>query len=517
MKKTLTAVVTGGLLAGGAAIPAAARAAERPRATIAWRACTDAELVKAGAQCGTLQVPLDHARPDGRQITLALSRVRHTVPAHRYQGVMLVNPGGPGGSGLGLATLGAGVPKGAGKAYDWIGFDPRGVGASRPALACDDKVTAYDRPYYVPETRALERTWLARARDYARKCAAAGGALLDHVKTADNVRDMDNIRRALGVRQINFYGFSYGSYLGQVYSTRYPGAVRRMVLDGVVDPRKVWYRSNLLQNKGYDRNAGIFFDWVAKHDDAYALGTSGRAVARKYYAELAKVRRQPAGGVIGPAELNDAMLNVTYSVQAWPDTAAAFAALVNKRDVKPIKETYDAVYPQGPGSDNSYAMYLATQCTDARWPRDWSRWRRDNWRSHAEAPFETWGNAWFNAPCRYWRAEPGTPPRVDGRQAPPILLIGETLDAATPFAGALEVRRRYPRAVLVEGAGGTTHASSLNGVACVDDTVAQYLATGALPVRRSGSRADRLCEPLPQPQPTAAGAAQPAGELSRMR
>lgn len=112
---------------------------------------------------------------------------------------MLTNPGGPGGSGLGLATLGSDVPDGAGSTYDWIGFDPRGVGASTPSLSCDVAIDGYNRPYYVPQTPALEQTWLNRSRDYARKCGTAGGALLDHVTTLDTVQDMESIRQALGV------------------------------------------------------------------------------------------------------------------------------------------------------------------------------------------------------------------------------------------------------------------------------------------------------------------------------
>ncbi|MBU2665059.1 alpha/beta hydrolase [Actinoplanes bogorensis] len=484
-------------------------------AGILWGKCTDADLVKAKAQCAQLSVPLDYERPKGTTISLALSRVRHTVPDGKYQGVMLVNPGGPGGSGLALATLGGLVPKGAGNAYDWIGFDPRGVGASKPALSCSGDVTAYNRPSYVPVTAALEKTWRQRSKDYARKCAKAGGELLDHVKSADNVRDMDSIRRALGVQQINYYGFSYGTYLGQLYASRYPRAVRRMILDGVIDARTVWYRSNLDQNVAFDRNANIYFDWIAKNDKTFGLGRDGRSMGQAYYGLLAKLRKSPAGGVIGPDEVNDVVLLATYNVSVWPVVAAAFAALVRKGDSGPVKKLYDENYPQGAGSDNGYAMYLATLCTDARWPQDFDRWKRDAWRQHAKAPFVTWANTWYNAPCLSWAAQPGRPAEVDGRQAPPVLLISETLDAATSFEGALETRRRFPKAALVEGAGGTTHASSLSGVACVDNTVADYLERGALPARRPGNRSDRLCDPLQPPaanQPAATGPAPAADQ-----
>src|SRR5439155_22851876 len=137
----------------------------------------------------------------------------------QYQGIMLVNPGGPGGSGLVLSILGNFVPNHAGDYYDWIGFDPRGVGSSRPAISCMPDYFHGNRPYYVPVSQFLMREWTTRAAKYAAACARKNGALLDHMTTADNARDMDSIRTALGASQINYYGFSYGTYLGQVYAT----------------------------------------------------------------------------------------------------------------------------------------------------------------------------------------------------------------------------------------------------------------------------------------------------------
>jgi hypothetical protein len=161
------------------------------------------------------------------------------------------------------------------------------------------------------------------------------------------------------------------------------------------------------------------------------------------------------------------------------------------------------LYGTPPFDDNGYAIYLAVQCTDVQWPLDWNKWRRDNWRTFLRAPFETWGNAWFNAPCVYWHAQAGKPVKIDGSKVKDALLIEETNDAATPFPGALEARRLFPHSVLIEGDGGTTHAGSLSGVACTDDTIANYLATGALPARKSGNRSDVHCDPVPQPDPTA--------------
>jgi len=122
-----------------------------------------------------------------------------------------------------------------------------------------------------------------------------------------------------------------------------------------------------------------------------------------------------------------------------------------------------------------------------------------------KAPFETWGNAWFNAPCLYWPAKAGKPATINGSKVASVLLIDETLDAATPYPGSLEVRKLYPHSSLIAEPGGTSHADSLFGNACVDDQIADYLATGKLPTRKKGDGADTTCAPLPIPDPTAAG------------
>ena len=501
MKRLLSTVTIAGLALTGLTAVAPAAVAAPPAATgsISWTACDDPGLADAGAVCAGLAVPLDYAHPHGAKITLALAMVRHTVPDSEFQGVMLVNPGGPGGSGLGLATLGQAVPNGVGDFYDWIGFDPRGVGSSSPSISCIPDYFAGPRPDYIPFTRAIEKEWLARSRSYAQACGADAGRLLEHMTTIDAAKDMDQIRKALGRRQINYYGFSYGTYLGQVYSTMFPNRVRRMVFDGTVDPTRVWYQANLDQDVAFEKTEKIFFGWVARYDDVYHLGTSEAAVEKRYYAEQDLLRKDPAGGVVGPDEWADIFLNAGYAQFLWPFVGSVFDAWANARDVDTLVSTYEAV--EGIGDDNLFAVYNSVQCTDAQWPPNYSTWRRDNTRVYAKARFFTWGNVWFNAPCLFWPAPAHHPLSIDGSKVASLLMINETLDAATPYPGSLEVRHRYPGARLIAEPGGTTHAGSLGGNACVDDRIADYLATGALPDRRPGNRADAICAPLPQPVP----------------
>lgn len=484
---------------------------------IDWGTCASRTLQEAGAQCGLLTLPLDYANPDGRKIKIGVSRVKHTVPDEDYQGVMLVNPGGPGGSGLAFAILGKYVPKDAGAAYDWIGFDPRGVGTSVPSLECNGSYFHYNRPDYVPFTDGLERRWLDRTAAYSAACDQDGGALLSHMRTVDSVRDMNTIRKSLGADQINFYGFSYGTYLGQVFATRYPERVRRMVWDGVVDERDVWYQANLNQDVAFDRNIGIYFAWIASHDATYHLGTTQAAVQAKWDSLLAKTRQAPLDGKIGPSELTDAFTTAPYYVYGWEDVASAFVAAL-AGDNGPVTQLYDEANGFGPGSDNGYAVYLAVQCTDVQWPQSWDRWKRDNWAIYQRAPFLTWSNAWYNAPCLTWGASaPRQAPAVDGSAAPPILLISETYDAATPFPGALQARRLFPNSVLIEGVGGTTHAGSLSGVACTDDRIADYLLTGELDPRQPGNGSDVKCPPVPPPNPSASARSAASGAAQELR
>ncbi len=491
-------MVAAGVLA--APVAQASPAPEFTPAPVQWGPCAAERLATAGAECGFVEVPLDYDDPAGATIRVAVSRVRHTVPDAEYQGVMLVNPGGPGGSGLGLSLLGGAIPNGVGASYDWIGFDPRGVGASEPALSCIPDYAGYNRPDFQPEA-GTEQAWLDRSEAYANACAENGGPLLDNLTSIDNVRDMDTIRRALGQEQINYYGFSYGTYLGQVYSTLFPDRVRRIVLDGVVNSRDIWYESNLGQDVAFQTNIEVFFDWIAKYDDVYGLGTSGEDVEALYYATQDELREAPAGGLIGPAEWNELFLGAGYNVGLYTGIAEAFSAWVNQGDPAGLIDVY-GFDPEAP-DDNGYAIYLATICTDLQWPQDYDTVRSDNTRVDAIAPFETWANAWFNGPCSFWQGEVGTPVEVDGSGVESALLLSETFDGATPFAGALQARRDFPTAVLVEGVGGYTHSASLSGIACTDDLIADYLATGALPERVPGDGSDVQCEPVPQPVPVA--------------
>jgi pimeloyl-ACP methyl ester carboxylesterase len=499
LKRLVTGAVVAASLLSTLTAPTASAG---PAPAIQWGSCTDAALVAGGAECGTLEVPLDYAAPRGKKITLALSRVRHRTTAS--QGVLLTVPDPLSGAGLNLSLLGSRVPNNAGDSYDWIGFARRGLAPSVPALSCDAGYWGFNRPEYVPTTPELEQRWLDRTKAYADACARSQPDLLAHMKTTDTAADMESIRAALGAPQVTLFGQAYGTYVGQVYSTLFPDRVRRMVLDSNVDPRRVWYNAAAFdQDVPLQKNLDIWFDWLASHDDAYHLGADRAAIKRVWDEQLKAVATNPADGVIGPNEWADVFVTASYFRQIWPFLGAAFSNWVTKGDGASLRGLFDQILQRG--SDNTYAALMGQACTDAPWPTNWSKWRADSDAAHAKAPDTTWGNTWFNTPCFFWHAPAGKPVPVNGSRVRSALLIDETLDAATPFEGSLEVRSRFPNSALISEPGGTSNAAVLSGNACVDTKIAAYLATGELPARKPGRRADVECAPtaLPEPLPAA--------------
>ncbi|MFD5910468.1 alpha/beta hydrolase [Streptomyces massasporeus] len=471
-------------------------------AKLTWKGCATKKYPTL--QCASLKVPLDHDRPHGEKITLALSRVPHT--ARTYQGPLLVNPGGPGGSGLTLAGfVASSLPAKVAARYDVIGFDPRGVGASKPALDCRPGHFDPVRPDSLPTTPAIEKANLARAKSFAAACGKKYAHLLPYLDTTSAVRDMDAIRQALGAKKINYFGYSYGTYLGAVYATFFPARVRRLVLDSVVDPTDVWYEANLKQDVAFNDRHRAFLAWVARYDTTYGLGTDPEKVEAEWYAMRAALAKKPAGGTVGASELEDTFIPGGYYNGYWPILAEAFAAYVHDKDPEPLVEAYEDFGAVDASGDNGYSVYTSVQCRDAGWPRDWRQWRADNWAVYEKAPFMTWNNAWYNAPCAFWPTDSLRPVNVANGTLPPVLLFQATDDAATPYEGGVIVHRLLARSSLVVEEGGGNHGITLSGNACLDKHLAAYLTDGTVP--RGYGEADAVCEALPDPKPAATGTA----------
>lgn len=533
MKKLVVAVATAGLgLTGLGALGATSASAATDAsnafnpASLSWHACS-ADIV-TGAQaydnlgpvkvsqiikCAELQVPLDYSNPNGQKITLELTNTPHqgSGPA---KGNILVNPGGPGGEG---ALFGPRVyaqnsaPMQA--AYNVIGFDPRGIGFSTPALTCDTNYSNAPRPRYGTGGKQDDAAWLQKSKDYADACYKNFGAhskvdLLDHIKTIDSVRDMDSIRKALGDQKLDYYGASYGTYLGQTYATVFPKNVGRMVLDGNVSPKGVWYDSQLKQDVAFDKNMDYYFGWIAKYDSTYHLGTTQAEVRKFYYDLYNKLGTTPvtytADGqslAVGQDELADVIQNAAYrrSQAVWNSYAVALSAY-KSGDVATFAGTFGA-QTTGGADDNSFAVYNAVQCSDTQWPLSWNKWHADAVRVNKDHPFLTWGNVWFNAPCLFWHAKAGTPVDVGHTKDLPsnILMFEATEDAATPYAGALELHKILRGSHIVVQDGDRTHCIVHRGdlrPGGVDSYFDAYFLNGTLP-QQDTTHVSQLGDPTP--------------------
>ncbi|MEU1332786.1 alpha/beta hydrolase [Streptomyces sp. NPDC005865] len=486
--------------ARGAAL-AAQRAA---KAGIDWRDCPADWGLEKPIQCGWVSVPLDYAKPDGKKIKLAVDRIGNTGDKSDRQGALLYNPGGPGGSGLRFprrVTTKSELWKKTAKAYDFVGFEPRGVGHSAPVSCVDpQEFVKAPKPDPVPDSEADKRAQRKLAAEYADGCQQRSGRLLPHMTTPNTARDLDVIRAALGEKKLNYLGVSYGTYLGAVYSTLFPTHIRRMVFDSVVDPSrdKIWYQVNLDQDVAFEKRLADWMKWVAKNDSAFHLGTTVGKVRAQWDKLRATAKKQPLDGVVGPAELIAYFQSAPYYDSSWVEIATNWSKYVTG-DPKPLiaAASPDPTDKAGnAASENSNAVYTAVECADAKWPRSWRTWDRDNSRIHRTSPFMTWANAWMNLPCATWSSKQQTPLEIRSHKGlPKTLIVQSTRDAATPYTGAVELHKRLKGSRMITEKGAGSHGVTGLVNPCINDRVDTYLLTG------KSDASDVTCGPHATPKP----------------
>jgi pimeloyl-ACP methyl ester carboxylesterase len=468
--------------------------------TLHWHSCTGQLAEEGVPDCASLSVPLNYADPSGRHISIALDMIPASAPTSQQQGVMLVNPGGPGADGLPLAAeVAQGLDTNVTRNYDIVGFDPRGVGSSSPALSCDPGFFSGVRPNYIPGNSAAEQVLVNRAKTYANDCEKKFGWLLPYMSTENVARDVDSIRLAFGVAKINYYAFSYGTYIGEVYATLFPGSIRRMVLDSVVDPTGVWYNDNISQDYAFQGRMEAFFAWTAKYDSSYNLGTTEAQVQAAWYRARNQLLAHPVDGAIGADEFDDTYLEGGYVEGLWPGLAQALSSYLNTGQTGDLTNQYVG---NGRQNENEFAVYNAVQCSDVNWPRSWSFWNSDTEKVYKAAPFQAWDNAWYNAACAFWPYKaPSQPPQIKGAGLPGILMLQGTLDPATPYAGAQNAHKLLPSARMVVVEGGGNHGQSLEqpSNSCVQNYLNAYLASGTLPA--APGLVNAKCPDVPAPTP----------------
>ncbi|WNZ13865.1 alpha/beta hydrolase [Streptomyces sp. 11x1] len=480
----LTASVVGAVLT---ATPPALASSSSP--SLDWRPCAQPGG-PAGQECAELAVPIDHRAPDGPRLSLAVSRLPSERPEAR-RGTLLVLPGGPGGSGIArLTRQGEALRRELGGTYDIVSLDPRGVGASTRAscrLPAADRHLVTLRPWPAPDGTIAEN--VARSRRTAESCARNGGALLRSFSTANEVRDVDLLRRALGEEKLSAYGVSYGSYVGAVYAQKYPERTDRWVLDSNDDPdprrvERAWVANMAV---GAEDRFPDFAAWAADPArDAEGLRLAARTEEiRPLFLSLAsaldrtpKESTTPGVPLTGNL-LRQVMYDSLYNDAAFPRLAGLMRAALTP-GATPVLPPEVA----GPLSDEDAAVTLAVICNDVRWPKSVAGYERAVAANRARYPL-TAGLPGNIFPCAFWKDAPADKPtRLTDRGPSNILMIQNRRDPATPYVGALRMRTAFgdrARFVTVERGGHGVYLGT--GNACGDRAVTAFLTTGERPAR----------------------------------
>ncbi|MFS8104453.1 alpha/beta hydrolase [Lentzea alba] len=462
---------------------------------LAWQECSsfattgsskDAYGSKRDVECTRLQVPLDYAKPDADTITIGVLRWKATG---QKIGSLLINPGGPGASGMAAAASMVGEYRKSelGGRFDLIGFDPRGIGASEPAVRC---LTGPERdadrldldldtsPAGIAQTEQENKA-------YAEKCSAGtkfGASMLANMGTRDVVKDMDVLRSALGDAKLSYVGYSYGTRIGTEYAETFPQNVRALILDGAVDPAQDQGQSTVAQARGFQRSFDEFAKWCREKGDC-ALGDDANASFRQLTLPLIE---KPVAVGNRKLSYNDAItatIQALYSEQLWPLLQQGLEELKAGKGTMLLRlaDIYLDRDEQGNYSTITDA-FNAVHCVDDARVTDKNAMVEVAKQYKAAAPFLDDGNppgAALDA-CAFWpvpvTGRTGVP-KADG--IPPLLVISTTGDPATPYeAGVNLAKQLNSRLLTFEG---EQHTVFLQGVQCVDAAGVKYLIDQTLP------------------------------------
>ena len=431
---------------------------------IAWTDCG------GGFQCGKLTVPLDYTHPSAGTIDIYLNRKPATDPANRI-GSLLINPGGPGASGISYLQDSVKTFANLNRRFDLVGFDPRGVGQSS-GVVCADAATeeAFDELDGVLDDPQEKQAAIDADKAYAAGCEQRSGRVLPYVDTASAAKDMDLIRQAVGDPKLTYLGFSYGTFLGQMYAHLFPKNVRALALDGVVDPSLGANDDLLVYVKGFESNLQAFLSNCRAH---------ATAAPRCFFAQggdpgtrlMNLIQRLDVTPIrVGSNNLTRSMAitgvqAALFDQSAWPYLDQALT-LADRGDGTVLMEFAQSLIQADPIAQN-----LAVTCLDKPVPTDIASYDALTSEFQQASPFFGPDFQYANLICAYWPAKPtgkAEPLTADG--APPILLIGGTNDPATPYSEAQSVKQRLAGSVLLTrtGNGHTSYASSACSAGATD-------------------------------------------------
>lgn len=448
--------------------------------TLTWSQCG------TGFDCTDVTAPLDWENPGEGEITLSVVRHQATGTA---QGSLLTNPGGPGASGVELIRDSLDFAVGAAliENYDVIGFDPRGVGEST-AVTCFDAAGMDDYLYSIPAGKRGSAEWEAELLDahkeFADACEANSGGILPYVTTINAARDMDLIRAVLGDKQLNYLGYSYGTFLGATYADLYPDKAGRLVLDGAIDPAVSGLDVGATQALGFESALRAYMQDCLDSGECPFTGTVDEAMA-DLGALLASVDAAPLengdGRMLGADSLMTGIIAALYSADSWqyltqaldealqgdPTTAFFLADFYNGRE-------------NGAYLDNSSEAFRAYNCMDYPVEDDPAAEAATEKKIADGAPTIA---PYWNGPdsCSVWPYPPtGTRGEINAEGAGPILVVGTTNDPATPYEWSESLAQQLEEGVLITRVG-EGHTGYNKGSSCVDSTVEAFLLDDVVP------------------------------------
>lgn len=447
---------------------------------LAWEECGNNE-------CAQLEVPINYEEPDGETIQIELLK----VPASgERQGSLVLNPGGPGGSGVEYAQMASSVVDGSvSEVYDLVGFDPRGVGRSAPISCLEDaemdEFLGFDP---TPDDEAEEEEALALGEKFASACEANVGDLLGHVSTVEVAHDMDVLRAALGEDQLDYLGASYGTFLGATYAELYPENVGRFVLDGAIDPTLPGYQQGMGQAEGFERATRAYVEDCVDRGDC-PLGADVDSAMAGIPAFLEELDSNPIPLDSDPAgELTEGwgmygIIVAMYDQAGWPllTNALRDAQDGDATMLMFLASLYASRASDGTYSDNSQQAFYAVNCLESTGEEEIGE---EEMRQMYEEVSPTWGSHLFTMDkgvCETWPVDAQTTlTEYDAAGAAPIVVIGTTRDPATPYEWAEGLANTLESGVLVsfDGDGHTAYGRSNS---CVDDAVNAYLIDGTVP------------------------------------
>ncbi|HEY0806120.1 MAG TPA: alpha/beta hydrolase [Pseudonocardiaceae bacterium] len=440
-----------------------------------------------GLQCARLSAPVDYAKPNGPKLTIGVMRIKATDPANRI-GSLLVNPGGPGGSGMELVanlvkTWNTSSLSGR---FDLVGFDPRGIGASQPSVRCltgpqQDAVRAAALDDQT--TPAGVAQYEQQQKQYAAACAhntGDGTELLANVGTRDVAKDMDVLRSALGDKKLNYLGYSYGTLLGTTYAEQFPKNVRAMVLDGAVDPTQSVVDQTVSQGTGFQNAFTQFAQWCAgQHQCAVGTDPAGATQAFRNLVNPLLTNLVPVGDGrnLSYDDATTGAIQALYSQQYWQYLNSGLNELKQGtgKVLMSLADVYDARDANGSYS-NEQDAFTAIRCVDDPPVTDPTLQLTASQRYKQVAPFLDDGRpavAQADA-CTVWPVPPtGKPHTPSAPGLAPVLVVSTTNDPATPYQAGVNLAKALGAGLLTFE--GTQHTAFLQGISCVDRWGTGYL------------------------------------------